>query len=63
MRATIMYKAGDVRIESVPDAQLVDPTDAIIRVSRACICGSDSGRTSCSIPSPAVGPWDTKRLA
>lgn len=41
MRATIMYKAGDVRIENVPDAQLVDPADAIIRVSRACICGSD----------------------
>jgi threonine dehydrogenase-like Zn-dependent dehydrogenase len=41
MRATIMYKAGDVRVETVPDAQLVEPTDAIIRVSRACICGSD----------------------
>jgi threonine dehydrogenase-like Zn-dependent dehydrogenase len=41
MRATIMYKAGDVRIESVPDAQLVEPTDAVIRISRACICGSD----------------------
>lgn len=41
MRATIMYKAGDVRIETVPDAKLVEPTDALIRVSRACICGSD----------------------
>ena len=41
MRATIMYKAGDVRIETVPDAELVEPTDAVIRVSRACICGSD----------------------
>jgi hypothetical protein len=36
-----MYKAGDVRIETVPDAELVEPTDAILRVSRACICGSD----------------------
>src|SRR4051794_30785624 len=41
MRATIMYRAGDVRVEDVPDAQLVDPTDAIVRVTRACICGSD----------------------
>lgn len=41
MRATLMYKAGDVRIETVPDAELVEPTDAILRVSRACICGSD----------------------
>jgi threonine dehydrogenase-like Zn-dependent dehydrogenase len=41
MRATIMYRAGDVRIEDVPDARIVDPTDAIVRVTRACICGSD----------------------
>jgi threonine dehydrogenase-like Zn-dependent dehydrogenase len=41
MRATVMYRAGDVRIENVPDATLVDSTDAIIRVTRACICGSD----------------------
>jgi len=36
-----MYKAGDVRIENVPDAAIVEQTDAVIRVSRACICGSD----------------------
>jgi threonine dehydrogenase-like Zn-dependent dehydrogenase len=41
MRATVMHSAGDVRIEDVPDARLVDPTDALIRVIRACICGSD----------------------
>src|SRR6266542_221402 len=41
MRATLMYGAGDVRIESVPDAELVEPTDALVAVTRACICGSD----------------------
>ncbi|MFL6547693.1 MAG: zinc-dependent alcohol dehydrogenase family protein [Povalibacter sp.] len=41
MRATIMHAAGDVRIENVPDATLVEPTDALVRVTRACICGSD----------------------
>jgi threonine dehydrogenase-like Zn-dependent dehydrogenase len=41
MRATVMHSAGDVRIEDVPDARLVDPTDALIRITRACICGSD----------------------
>jgi hypothetical protein len=41
MRATVMYGAGDVRIESVPDATVVEPTDALVRVTRACICGSD----------------------
>src|SRR3712207_2287773 len=41
MRATVMYRAGDVRVENVPDATLVKPTDALVRVTRACICGSD----------------------
>ncbi len=41
MLATIMHAAGDVRIETVPDATLVEPTDALVRVVSACICGSD----------------------
>ena len=36
-----MYGAGDVRVENVPDAHLVEPTDALVRVTRAAICGSD----------------------
>jgi threonine dehydrogenase-like Zn-dependent dehydrogenase len=36
-----MFEAGDVRIEDVPDARIVEPTDAVITVTRACICGSD----------------------
>lgn len=36
-----MYSAGDVRIENVPDARLIKPTDALVHVTRACICGSD----------------------
>jgi threonine dehydrogenase-like Zn-dependent dehydrogenase len=41
MRSTVMHAAGDVRIENVPDAAISQPTDAVIRVTRACICGSD----------------------
>ena len=41
MRATVMYAAGDVRIEEIPDPTIIKPTDAVIRVVRACICGSD----------------------
>ncbi|MEA2176147.1 MAG: hypothetical protein QOD00_3739 [Blastocatellia bacterium] len=41
MRATVMYAAGDVRIETVPDARVIEPTDAVVTVTRACICGSD----------------------
>jgi len=41
MRAVIMHSPGDVRVEDVPAPQIVEPTDAIIRVDAACICGSD----------------------
>jgi len=41
MRATVMYGAGDVRVETVPDARLIEPTDALVAVTRAAICGSD----------------------
>jgi threonine dehydrogenase-like Zn-dependent dehydrogenase len=41
MQATIMYAAGDVRIEDVPEPSIVEPTDAVVRVTSACICGSD----------------------
>jgi threonine dehydrogenase-like Zn-dependent dehydrogenase len=41
MRATVMHKARDVRVENVPDAVIQHPTDAVIRITRACICGSD----------------------
>lgn len=41
MRATVMFGAGDVRMERVPDAGILEPTDAVLTVSHACICGSD----------------------
>ncbi len=36
-----MYEAGDVRVEDVPDPAIEEPTDAILQITRACICGSD----------------------
>ncbi|HWJ85391.1 MAG TPA: alcohol dehydrogenase catalytic domain-containing protein, partial [Cellulomonas sp.] len=44
MLATFMYGAGDVRVETVPDPIIQQPTDAIVRVVRACVCGSDLHR-------------------
>ena len=41
MRATFIYGAGDVRVINVPDPVIQQPTDAIVRIARACICGSD----------------------
>lgn len=53
MRATLMY--GDVRVETVPDARLVEQTDALVRVTRAAICGSDLW------PYKSMEPTDTGR--
>jgi len=36
-----MYGPGDVRVEDREAPRIVEPTDAIIRVSAACVCGSD----------------------
>ena len=41
MRATVYYGPGDVRVENVPDPAIKQPTDAVVRVTHACICGSD----------------------
>jgi threonine dehydrogenase-like Zn-dependent dehydrogenase len=41
MKAAVMHAPGDVRVEERADPQIVEPTDAIIRVSAACVCGSD----------------------
>ena len=56
MRATVMYGAGDVRIENVPDARIIEPTDAVVTVTRACICGSDLW------PYQKMEPTDTGRV-
>ncbi|WP_448612599.1 zinc-dependent alcohol dehydrogenase family protein [Modestobacter sp. URMC 112] len=41
MRGVVMHQAGDVRVEDREDPTIVDPTDAIIRLTASCICGSD----------------------
>jgi len=41
MRGVVMYGPGDVRVEEREDPTIVEPTDAIIRLTATCICGSD----------------------
>jgi threonine dehydrogenase-like Zn-dependent dehydrogenase len=41
MKGTVLYGPGDVRLEERPDPTILEPTDAILRVSAACVCGSD----------------------
>ncbi|MFD5319959.1 zinc-dependent alcohol dehydrogenase family protein [Streptomyces sp. NPDC127098] len=41
MRGAVMYAPGDVRVEERQDPTIVEPTDAVIRLSATCVCGSD----------------------
>jgi 2-desacetyl-2-hydroxyethyl bacteriochlorophyllide A dehydrogenase len=41
VRAVVLAGVGDVRVEDVPDARVVEPTDAVVAVSAAAICGAD----------------------
>lgn len=41
MKASVYHGPGDVRVEDVPDAGLRTPTDALVRVTHAGICGTD----------------------
>ncbi|HWK63258.1 MAG TPA: zinc-dependent alcohol dehydrogenase family protein [Eoetvoesiella sp.] len=41
MKGTVLYGAKDVRFENVPEPKIIHPTDAIIKLSATCICGSD----------------------
>jgi threonine dehydrogenase-like Zn-dependent dehydrogenase len=41
VKATLIYGAGDIRVADVPDPKLENATDAIVRITHSCICGSD----------------------
>ena len=41
MRGVIMHSPGDVRVVDRDDPTIIEPTDAIIRITATCVCGSD----------------------
>ncbi|EFG81784.1 GroES-like protein [Corynebacterium ammoniagenes DSM 20306] len=41
MRQVVLHAPGDIRVEDVAKSSIVEPTDAVIRVTAACVCGSD----------------------
>jgi threonine dehydrogenase-like Zn-dependent dehydrogenase len=41
MRGAVLHTPGEVRLEQRDDPRIIQPTDAIIRLSATCICGSD----------------------
>jgi len=56
MRGAVLYGPGDIRVEDRADAQILDPTDAVVQVAATCICGSDlwpwRGVESVETPTP-----------
>jgi threonine dehydrogenase-like Zn-dependent dehydrogenase len=41
MRGAVIYGPRDVRLEQLDDPKIIEATDAIIRISATCVCGSD----------------------
>ena len=41
MRATVIHSPGNIRVENLPDPEIQQPTDAVIRTVATCVCGSD----------------------
>lgn len=41
MRGAVIHAPGDVRFDDRADPAIQSPTDAIIRMSATCVCGSD----------------------
>lgn len=57
MRAAVIYGGGDVRLEDLPEPRIVEPTDAIVRTTATCICGSDLWPYRGISPIPAPLPF------
>jgi threonine dehydrogenase-like Zn-dependent dehydrogenase len=41
MRGAVIYAPGDVRVEQRADPKIINPADAVLRLSATCVCGSD----------------------
>lgn len=41
MRGVVMHAPGDVRVEDREDPTILEPTDAVVRLTATCVCGSD----------------------
>jgi threonine dehydrogenase-like Zn-dependent dehydrogenase len=57
MRVAVLHGAHDVRIEERPDPRIINPTDAIIRMSATCVCGSDLWPYRGINPTPEPTPF------
>src|SRR5581483_6071940 len=55
MKALCWYGTEDVRVETVPDPKILNPRDAIIKVTTAAICGSDLHLYNGNVPTLEKG--------
>jgi threonine dehydrogenase-like Zn-dependent dehydrogenase len=59
MKAVVWHGVGDIRLENVPEPQIKDPTDAIVRLTASAICGTDlhfiRGTFSGMVPGTILG--------
>ena len=58
MLTTIIHGPGDIRFEERPDPQIQSPGDAVVRVVRSCVCGSDLWHYRGVHPTAAPHPGD-----
>jgi len=55
MKAIALHAPYDVRVDAIPDAAVVDPTDVVVRVSTTAICGSDLHQYHGRVPNLPAG--------
>src|ERR1051325_11009898 len=55
MKAVVWHGTNDVRVERVPDPRILNPRDAIVRITASAICGSDLHLLDGFIPSMKAG--------
>ncbi|GAA2274902.1 zinc-dependent alcohol dehydrogenase [Glycomyces scopariae] len=55
MKAVVWHGVGDIRLEEVPDPKIQEPTDAIVRITRSAICGTDLHMVRGTLPDMVEG--------
>lgn len=55
MKAVVWHGTGDVRLDEVPDPRIEEPTDAIVRITRSAICGTDLHMVRGTLPDMVEG--------
>jgi threonine dehydrogenase-like Zn-dependent dehydrogenase len=55
MKALVFHDIGDIRLESVPEPKIEQPTDAVVRLTASAICGTDLHMIRGSMPGMVPG--------